>query len=287
MLKDLFRGKKKYVTVKSRQSSDVAEKREKEIPDGLWTKCEDCRQMIYNKELAKNLHICTKCGYHFRVGARDRLNQIVDDESFSEYDSELQSVNPLSFTGYEEKIDKAQKKVNMNDAVITGDGIINGNKVVIALTDFSFMAGSMGSVVGEKVTRAAEQACEKKIPFVSISSGGGGARMYEGTISLMQMAKTSGAIARLNQAGILYISVLCDPTMGGIFASFASLGDVNIAEPGALIGFAGPRVVAQTKEKLPPEFQRAEFLLDHGMIDMIVHRKDLKNTLGLLLKMHI
>jgi acetyl-CoA carboxylase carboxyl transferase subunit beta len=282
MLKDLFRTKPKYITVQSKVRYTL----EKEVSDGLWTKCSKCNQLIYNKEIAKNLYVCPKCGYHFRIGAMERLGQLVDEGSFKELDADLFSCNPLGFEGYEEKLESAKSKVGMNEAVILGEASIEGYDIIIAVTDFNFIGGSMGSVVGEKITRAAERALELQRPFVSVSSGGGGARMYEGTLSLMQMAKTSAAISRLDEAGILYISVLCDPTMGGVFASYASLGHINIAEPEALIGFAGPRVIEQTKEKLPPGFQRSEFLLKHGMIDMIVERKDLRNTLGRLLKFH-
>lgn len=283
MLKDLFRTKPKYVTVQSR----VRDTLEKEVSDGLWTKCSKCNQIVYNKEITKNLYVCPKCGYHFRIGAVERLRQLVDEGSFKELDSDVLSANPLGFEGYEEKLENAQSKVGMNEAVLSGEACIEGFDIIIALTDFNFIGGSMGSVVGEKITRAAERALELKVPLVSVSSGGGGARMYEGILSLMQMAKTSAAISRLDEAGILYISVLCDPTMGGVFASFASLGHINIAEPEAVIGFAGPRVIEQTKEKLPPGFQRSEFLLRHGMIDMIVERKDLRDMLGRVLKLHV
>lgn len=283
MLKDLFRTKPKYVTVQSR----VRDTLEKEVSNGLWTKCSKCNQIVYNKEIAKNFYVCPKCGYHFRIGALERLRLLVDEGSFRELDSDILSTNPLDFEGYEEKLKTAQAKVGMSEAILSGEARIEGHEIIIALTDFNFIGGSMGSVVGEKITRAAERALELKKPFISVSSGGGGARMYEGILSLMQMAKTSAAISRLDEAGILYISVLCDPTMGGVFASFASLGHINIAEPDAVIGFAGPRVIEQTKEKLPPGFQRSEFLLKHGMIDMIVERKDLRNVLGRILKLHV
>jgi acetyl-CoA carboxylase carboxyl transferase subunit beta len=278
--KDLFRTKPKYVTV------DPATPR-KEIPENLWLKCPVCSQILYTKEVVNNLKVCMKCGYHFRVGARERIAQLIDEGTFVEFAGDLRSKNPLNFRGYDEKLKRAQESTGLQDAIVVGEGDIFTCPVVIGVIDFNFMGGSMGSVVGEKVVRAAERSMERSIPLIIVSGGGGGARMQEGIISLMQMAKTSSALARHDDAGLLYISVLTDPTMGGIFASFASLGDVNIAEPGALIGFAGPRVIEQTKEKLPSEFQRAEFLLKHGMIDMVVNRKNLKKTLKRLVEFHM
>ncbi len=277
--KDLFRSKPRYVTV------DLSTKK-KEIPEALWTKCPICGQMLYAKELANNLYICMKCSYHFRIDAKSRISQLVDEGTFIEFDAELQSKNPLNFKGYEEKLSKAQKVSGLKDAMISGEGMIYGRPAVIGVIDFNFMGGSMGSVVGEKVVRSIERSIEKELPLIIVSGGGGGARMQEGILSLMQMAKTSAAVARLSEARLLYISILTDPTMGGIFASFASLGDINIAEPGAVIGFAGPRVIEQTREKLPTGFQTAEFLLEHGMIDMVVHRKNLKKTLKKILEFH-
>ncbi|MCK4325203.1 acetyl-CoA carboxylase carboxyltransferase subunit beta [bacterium] len=259
----------------------------KEMPDGLWTKCEDCGEIIYNKELEENIKVCSKCNYHFRLGARERISLLLDEDSLQEYDRDMSSSDPLSFQGvksYKEKLSEDQSKTGLIEAVVTGEGRLNGHPLIISVTDYRFIMGSMGSVVGEKITRAIERAMEKKLPFLSISGSGGGARMYEGMLSLMQMAKTSGAVAKLGEKGLLFISLLTDPTMGGVAASFASLGDIVIAEPKALIGFAGPRVIRETiGEELPPGFQKAEFMLEHGLIDMIVPRKELKVTLSNIL----
>ncbi len=256
------------------------------IPEGLWVKCENCKEIVYKKEIEKNLKVCPKCNYHFRISARERLDLLVDDESFVETNAEVTSGDPLGFkdtVSYRDRVKDYQRRSGLREAVITGDALINGYPVVIAIMDFSFHGGSMGSAVGEKVVRAAELAMEKKVPLVTVASSGG-ARMQEGIFSLMQMAKTSAAIGRLKDAGILYISVLSDPTFGGVTASFAMLGDVIIAEPKSLIGFAGQRVIEQTiKQQLPENFQRAEFFLEHGMIDMVVDRKDLRETLGTLM----
>ena len=253
------------------------------IPEGLWVKCDSCREIIYKKEIDKNLRICPKCNYHFRISAKDRIQLLVDEGSFTEIDAGLSSKDPLDFRdkiSYKDRLEENRKKSELEEAAISGEATIEGMPVVLVLMDFSFMGGSMGSVVGEKVVRAAEAALEAKKPLVTIASSGG-ARMQEGIFSLMQMARVSAAIARLNDNGYLYISVLADPTFGGVTASFAMLGDVIIAEPRSLIGFAGPRVIEQTiKQQLPDDFQRAEFLLDHGMIDMVVDRKDMKKTIG-------
>lgn len=252
------------------------------IPEGLWVKCESCKEIIYKKEIDKNLKVCPKCNYHFRISARERLKLIVDEGSFVEFDANLVSLDPLNFndkTSYKSRIKENQKKSGLKEAAIAGDATIKGFPVSIIVMDFAFMGGSMGSVVGEKVSRAAERALEKKQPLVSIASSGG-ARMQEGIFSLMQMAKVSASIGKLRENGILYISILCDPTFGGVTASFASIGDIIIAEPKSLIGFAGPRVIEQTiKQPLPENFQRADFLLEHGLIDIIVDRKDLRDTL--------
>lgn len=257
------------------------------MPDGLWTKCEDCGEIIYNKELEENIKVCSKCNYHFRLGAMERISLLLDEDSLQEYDRDMASSDPLSFQGvksYKEKLSEDQGKTGLIEAVVTGDGRLNGHPLIISVTDSRFIMGSMGSVVGEKITRAIERAMEKRLPFLSVSGSGGGARMYEGMLSLMQMAKTSAAVAKLGEKGLLFISILTDPTMGGVAASFASLGDIVIAEPKALIGFAGPRVIRETiGEELPPGFQRAEFLLEHGLIDMIVPRKELKATLANIL----
>ena len=275
----LFPRKPKYTIVK------IAKKRD--IPQDLWTRCEDCNELIYNKKLDENMRTCPKCNFHFNLGARQRVAIIVDEGSFKEMDADMESLDPLSFAGpktYKEKIKKDQELTNLKEAVITGEGTINGIPIVLGVTDSRFIMGSMGSVVGEKLTRAIERATEKKLSLIIVSGSGGGARMYEGLYSLMQMAKTSAALCRHNRAGCLFISVLTNPTMAGIMASFASLGDIIMAEPKALIGFTGPRVIEQTiRQKLPPGFQRAEFLLNHGLIDMIVPRKNMKETLSKLL----
>ena len=271
-------GKPKYTIVKIRK---------REIPEGLWTKCQQCSQPIYKKALEENLRICPKCEYHFTMTATERLEMMLDVDSFKEYDAGLSSGDPLEFKGiksYKQKLSEDQKITSLKDAVITGEGSIFGKKAVVAITDSRFIMGSMGSVVGEKITRAIEKATEKKLPIVIVSGSGGGARMYEGIYSLMQMAKTSAALGRHHEAGLLFISVLTNPTMGGVLASFAGLGDVIIAEPKALIGFAGPRVIEQTtRQKLPEGFQKSEFMLEHGLLDMIVNRKVLKDTLHRLI----
>jgi acetyl-CoA carboxylase carboxyl transferase subunit beta len=266
-----------------KKGKDVRAEKKIKIPEGLWVKCDSCREIIYKKEIDKNLKICPKCNYHFRISAKERIRLLVDEDSFSEIDTGLSSTDPIGFRDkvpYRVRLEENRKKSELEEAAISGEATIEGHPVVVVIMDFSFMGGSMGSVVGEKVVRAAEAALEKKIPLVTVASSGG-ARMQEGIFSLMQMARVSAAIARLNEGGGLYISVLADPTFGGVTASFAMLGDIIIAEPKSLIGFAGPRVIEQTiKQQLPDDFQRAEFLLDHGMIDAVVDRKDLKRTLG-------
>lgn len=275
-----FPKKPKYTIVK------VAKKRG-DIPSDLWTKCEDCKELIYNKKLDENLRVCPKCNFHFSLNAMDRVKLTIDEGSFKEMDPDMESLDPLSFEGpktYKEKLKKDQELTNLKDAVITGEGAIEGRKVVLGVTDSRFIMGSMGSVVGEKLTRAIERSIETKYPLIIISGSGGGARMYEGLYSLMQMAKTSAALSKHNKAGCVFISILTNPTMAGIMASFASLGDLIIAEPKALIGFTGPRVIEQTiRQKLPPNFQKSEFLLEHGLIDMIIHRKNMKESLSKLL----
>jgi len=256
--------------------------------EDLWVECKKCKEQIFIAELETNLKVCPHCDYHFRLETRQRIHQLIDQESFKEYDQGLTSGDPLKFKDtkkYKDRIKSLAKKGNSNDAVITGSGNIEGLPVELCVFDFSYMGGSMGSVVGEKITRAIERAMENKSALI-IASCSGGARMQEGIFSLMQMAKTSAALSKLSIQKIPYISILTDPTMGGVSASFSMLGDIILAEPGALIGFAGPRVIEQTiKQKLPDGFQRAEFLLDHGLIDNVVHRKDLKSTLAHLLKM--
>ncbi|MEW6002719.1 MAG: acetyl-CoA carboxylase, carboxyltransferase subunit beta [Nitrospirota bacterium] len=268
-----------------KKTKEIKTERKVKIPEGLWVKCDNCREIVYKKEIERNLKVCPKCNYHLRISARERLKLLADEGSFIELDEGLVSGDPLRFKdsiSYRERIKENQKKSGLRDAVISGDVLVKGFPVCIVVMDFSFMGGSMGSVVGEKVSRAAERALEKKQPFVTVSSSGG-ARMQEGIFSLMQMAKVSATIARLKDNGVLYISILCDPTFGGVTASFAMLGDIIIAEPKSLIGFAGPRVIEQTiKQPLPEGFQRADFLLEHGLIDMVVDRKNLRDTLAKL-----
>ncbi|HUR15699.1 MAG TPA: acetyl-CoA carboxylase, carboxyltransferase subunit beta, partial [Candidatus Limnocylindrales bacterium] len=255
-------------------------------PTDLWTQCPDCQEMLYNKQLDKNQRICPRCGHHFRLRVDARLAQLLDRDSFREQDAGLQSVDILGFVDqkpYPERLEAAQASTGVRDAAVWGIGTISGTRVVVCAMDFAFMGGSMGTVVGEKVTRAAEHALDERLPLIIVSASGG-ARMQEGTLSLMQLAKTVAALGRLADAGVPFISIMTDPTTGGVFASFSALGDVNIAEPRALIGFAGARVAAGTiAEELPEGFQRAEFLFDHGFVDMVVPRPRLRETLiGLL-----
>ncbi len=254
----------------------------KDLPDGLWEKCPSCGEIIHKKQLETNLWTCLKCGYHFRIGSTEYIEIIIDKGSFKELDKKMKSADPLEFEDtkkYKDRIQSTIKKLGMNDAVKTGTGKINGTDVAFGCMDFKFIGGSMGSVVGEKVARLIDKAFKNKIPLVIISASGG-ARMMEGAFSLMQMAKTSSRLARLADAKIPYISVMTDPTTGGTTASYAMLGDIHIAEPNALIGFAGPRVIKQTIGKdLPKGFQRSEFLLEQGFVDVISPRKDLKNTI--------
>ncbi len=258
------------------------------VPEGLWTKCQNCRETLYSKDLEKNLSVCPKCNHHFRIPATKRIELLLDEGSFVEFDAGMVSVDFLEFKdskSYQDRINAAVAKGGSKDAVICGEGRIEGKPVQLAVFDFSFMGGSMGSVVGEKITRAIERGIEKKMPVIVVSASGG-ARMQESILSLMQMAKTSAALAKLRKLGLPYISVLTDPTTGGVTASFAMLGDINIAEPKALIGFAGPRVIEQTiRQKLPEGFQRAEYLLEHGMIDLVVDRKDMRQKLSQMIDM--
>lgn len=255
-------------------------KKKIDVPDGLWTKCTSCSEIIYNKTLDENLRVCPKCGYHFYLGAQKRIEITLDRGSFVEYNSRIYPDNPLNFPGYEEKVKKGERNTGLDEAAVIGEGKIGDREVAIGVTDFGFMGGSMGSVVGERITLIIERAIEKKIPLIIISGSGGGARMQEGVLSLMQMVKTSAAIAELKNSGGLYISVLTHPTMGGVMASFASRGDIVIAEPGALLGFAGPRVIKQTiKQQMPRGFQRSESLLQHGLIDLVVERAKIRPTL--------
>jgi len=257
-----------------------------QVPEGIWVKCDGCKEIVYKKEVIRNLHVCPKCDYHFRLTLQDRLALLLD-EGAEEVDRGILPADPLGFRdqkGYEERIGAAQKKTGQEEAVVNMVGEIDGLPVMLCCMDFQFLGGSMGSVVGEKVTLAIERCIGKRLPLVIVAASGG-ARMQEGTLSLMQMAKVSAALARLDEAGLPYISVLTDPTTGGGSASFAMLGDVNIAEPRALIGFAGPRVIEQTiKETLPEGFQRAEFLLEKGMLDMVVERRELKSTIARIIR---
>ena len=253
---------------------------------GKWVKCDKCKEILYKEDVHKNFSVCPNCGKHFRLSARRRIKQIADEGTFEEIGADILTKNPLNFDGYMKKITSLKEKTKIEEAVKCGTCEINGEKVVLAVMDGNFMMGSMGSAVGERITLAIETSIEKRLPLI-IFCVSGGARMQEGIVSLMQMAKTSSALAKHNEAGLLYISVLTDPTTGGVTASFASLGDIILAEPDALIGFAGPRVIEQTiKQKLPDGFQRSEFLLEHGFIDKIVERKDMKDTLYNLLKLH-
>ncbi|KPK98939.1 MAG: hypothetical protein AMJ95_01360 [Omnitrophica WOR_2 bacterium SM23_72] len=271
-------GKPKYTIVRLKK---------KEMPDGLWTKCEGCSETLYNKTLEENQKVCPKCNYHFVLGAYERVQLLMDKDTFLELDRDMASVDPLEFKGlktYKEKLANDQSATGLKEAVVSGEGRCEGKKVILAVTDSRFIMGSMGSVVGEKITRAIETATCSKLPLIIVSGSGGGARMYEGMYSLMQMSKTCAALAYHKLAKLPYISVLTNPTMAGVMASFAGVGDVIVAEPRALIGFTGPRVIEQTiRQKLPPGFQRSEFLLEHGLIDMIVRRKELKITLSQLL----
>lgn len=257
------------------------------MPDGVWTKCPECLRPVYNRRLDENLRVCPECGHHLLLTAYERIRSLVDSRSFNEYDRDVESQDILEFKGpktYKQKLEQDKQSAGMKEACIYGSAKISGIKIVVAVTDSRFIMGSMGSVVGDKITRAIEMATRKRLPLIIISGSGGGARMYEGMFSLMQMAKTSAALSRHQQNNLLYISVLTNPTMAGVMASFAGLGDIIIAEPRALIGFAGPRVIEQTiRQKLPSDFQRAEFLLEHGLIDMIVHRRQLKDDLVKLL----
>ncbi len=271
-------GKPKYTIVRLKK---------KDIPDGLWTKCEECSEVLYNKTLEENLKVCSKCNYHFTLGAYERINTLLDKDTFQEFDKDMEPQDPLNFKGpktYKDKLISDQSATGLKEAAVAGSGVLNDKKVIIAVTDSRFIMGSMGSVVGEKITRAIESATKNKLPVIIVSGSGGGARMYEGMFSLMQMSKTCAALAYHHQQKLPFISVLTNPTMAGVMASFAGIGDIIIAEPKALIGFTGPRVIEQTiRQKLPAGFQRSEFLLEHGLIDMIVHRKNLKATLSQLL----
>ena len=253
---------------------------------GKWVKCDKCQEILYKEDVHNNFSVCPNCGKHFRISARRRINQIADEGTFQEIGADIHTKDPLNFDGYMKKIEALQEKTKIDEAVKCGICEIDGEKVVLGIMDGNFMMGSMGSCVGERITLAIETSIKEKLPLILFCVSGG-ARMQEGIISLMQMAKTSGALAKHNEQGLLYISVLTDPTTGGVTASFASLGDIILAEPDALIGFAGPRVIEQTiKQKLPEGFQKSEFLLEHGFIDKIVERKDMKKVLSEILKLH-
>ena len=253
---------------------------------GKWVKCDNCKEILYKEDLHKNLSVCPNCGKHFRLSARRRIKQIADEGTFKEIGEDILTKNPLHFEEYMKKVESLKEKTKIDEAVKCGICEIEGQKAVLGVMDGNFLMGSMGQAVGERITLAIETAIKKKLPLVMFCVSGG-ARMQEGIVSLMQMAKTSAAIAKLNESGLLYISVFTDPTTGGVTASFASLGDIILAEPNALIGFAGPRVIEQTiKQKLPEGFQRSEFLLEHGFIDKIVERKDMKKTLAQILELH-
>jgi acetyl-CoA carboxylase carboxyl transferase subunit beta len=263
-----------------RQSGELDTSGERKVhTEGLWVKCDGCRQIIWKKDLEENLNVCPKCGKHFRIDARTRLALLLDDNQYEVLDGNLSSNDPLKFVdlkAYSSRLKQAKKDTGLKDAIINAQGKLNGRPVIVVSMEYSFIGGSMGAVVGEAITRAIEKALETRTPLIMVSASGG-ARMMEGPISLMQLAKIASALARLDDAGVPYISVLTDPTTGGVTASFAMLGDLNIGEPGALIGFAGPRVIEQTiRQKLPPGFQRSEFLLEHGMLDAVVPRKEMK-----------
>jgi acetyl-CoA carboxylase carboxyl transferase subunit beta len=281
LLKDLFTKtkKKKYATIPS-------ESAKQDVPEGIMTKCPNCKKIMYTKELVKNLKVCFHCEYHHQMNSRERIASFVDGGTFAEINSNMKSDNPLGFPGYEEKLEQDRLKTGLNEAIVTGKAKVMGMDTVIAIMDASFRMGSMGSVVGEKITLAIEMADKLRVPFI-IFTASGGARMQEGVLSLMQMAKTSVALKRFSDNGGLIISIMTHPTTGGVSASFASLGDYNLAEPCALIGFAGRRIIEQTiREELPEDFQTSEFLLKHGQLDAVVSRLDLREKVGAILEIH-
>ncbi|MBY0124065.1 acetyl-CoA carboxylase, carboxyltransferase subunit beta [Bacillus sp. S/N-304-OC-R1] len=281
MLKEIFTKpkKKKYATIPT-------EAAKQDVPEGIMTKCPNCKKIMYTKELMKNVKVCLHCQYHHAMNSKERLDSFLDEGSFEELNAGMISENPLNFPDYLEKLEKDRKKSGINEAVVTGIGAVDGHKIVVAIMDSTFRMGSMGSVVGEKITLAIEKADELSVPFI-IFTASGGARMQEGVLSLMQMAKTSVALKRFSDNGGLIISIMTHPTTGGVSASFASLGDYNLAEPGALIGFAGRRIIEQTiREELPEDFQTAEFLLKHGQLDAVISRLDLKEQIATILSIH-
>lgn len=270
----------------NKEEKSIKNEKASDMLIGKWVKCDNCKEILYKEEVHNNFSVCPNCGKHFRISSRRRIKQIVDEGTFEEIGAEILTKDPLNFDGYLKKIEALKEKTKIDEAVKCGICKINGEDAVIAVMDGNFLMGSMGSAVGEKITLAIEKSIEKEFPLI-IFCVSGGARMQEGIISLMQMAKTSAALAKHNESGLLYISVLTDPTTGGVTASFASLGDIILAEPDALIGFAGPRVIEQTiKQKLPQEFQKSEFLLKHGFIDKIVERKNMKDTLTQIIRLH-
>ncbi|GGI31645.1 MULTISPECIES: acetyl-CoA carboxylase, carboxyltransferase subunit beta [Staphylococcus] len=281
MFKDFFNRnskKKKYVTVQDSKQNDV--------PEGIMTKCPNCKKIMYTKELTENLNVCFNCDHHIPLSAYSRIEAISDEGTFNEFDKGMTSANPLNFPGYEEKLEKDQTKTGLNEAVVTGTATLNGIRFGVGVMDSRFRMGSMGSVVGEKICRIVDYCTQHRLPFVLFTASGG-ARMQEGIISLMQMAKTSVSLEKHSDAGLLFISYMTHPTTGGVSASFASVGDINLAEPKALIGFAGRRVIEQTiNEKLPEDFQTAEFLLEHGQLDKVVHRSQMRETLAQIFEMH-
>jgi acetyl-CoA carboxylase carboxyl transferase subunit beta len=274
------------MTIFRKPTLKFAGKKQREMPEGLWTKCPGCSEMVHHLALEENLRVCPGCGYHFSMGAQERITTLVDEGTFEETDAGMAAVDPLGFKGvatYEERLETYRAKTGLVDAVITGSGLIGGHPTGLAVMDFSFLAATMGSVVGEKITRVIESSTRAKRPVIIVCTSGG-ARMYEGMLSLMQMAKTSGALARHGEAGLPYIAILTNPTTAGVMASFATLGDITLAEPKSMIGFAGPRVIRETThQELPSGFQTAEFLLDHGLIDEIVPRSKLRETLIMIL----
>ncbi len=272
---------------KSRKPIEAPADKSSKIPEGLWVKCPGCSQVIYNKDLAANLQVCPKCAHHFRLTALERLRALFDNGEFQEHDGNLIALDPLEFTDtkpYVSRLSAGRRQTGLRDAIVSATGLIEGRRTVVAAMEYGFIGGSMGVVVGETITRAIERGLSERLPVIVVSCSGG-ARMMEGALSLMQMAKISAALARLDRAGLPYLSILTDPTTGGVTASFAMLGDLNIAEPKALIGFAGPRVIEQTiRQKLPEGFQRSEFLLEHGFVDLIVDRRELKSAIARALR---
>jgi acetyl-CoA carboxylase carboxyl transferase subunit beta len=272
---------------KEKKPRELSPDKQTAIPEGLWVKCDECKEIVYRKEVEANLSVCPKCGYHFRISARERFDILFDDGKYKEFASDIRSADPLEFRDnkrYRDRLKVYENRAGKGDAVLCAEGKLEGAPVVVCAMEYAFMGGSMGSVVGEKITIAAERALDKKEPLLIVSCSGG-ARMQEGILSLMQMAKISAALARLSEAGLPYISILTDPTTGGVTASYAMLGDLNIAEPKALIGFAGPRVIEQTiRQTLPEGFQRAEFLVEHGMVDLITPRSEMKPAVARFLR---